>query len=77
MAFITLKLSPDEFGLSEFESLMYQGFSLALNTRSGVSSVEYSLDSLVLKEFCKECEIDFLWFYSVCKRLINELLKDV
>ncbi|MDL0088162.1 hypothetical protein [Campylobacter gastrosuis] len=49
---------------------MYQGFNLALNTRSGIKSVEYSLDSLVLKEFCKECEIDFLWFYGVCKQLI-------
>ncbi|WP_211437325.1 hypothetical protein [Campylobacter curvus] len=69
-------MSPDEFGLDEFERLIYMAFSLALNVKSGFNGACFSLESMVIKEFSKAHKIDFLWLYGICKELMNEMIKE-
>ena len=65
-------MSPDEFGLDEFESLVYEAFSLILERNVGMD-VSLRCEPLVIKEFAKAYKMDFLWLYSVCKILCDEL----
>lgn len=69
-------MSPDEFGLTSFEILLLNGFSLSLSKSSGFSGVIFTIDTLVLKEFCKRYKIDFLWVVGIYKEMIKEIEED-
>lgn len=65
-------MDADDFGLDIFEQTILEGFYLCVNVQGGLSTTK-SLDSLVLKEFCKMQKMDFIWMYGVCKLMLGEL----
>lgn len=66
-------MDADDFGLDVFEQTILEGFYLCVNVQQGGLSTTKSLDSLVLKEFCKMQKMDFIWVYGVCKLMLSGL----
>ena len=68
-------MSPDDFGLDDYEALMLRGQQMASVVRQGFDGGYFECDSLVLKAFCKRFKIDFLWMFEISKafnRVLNK-----
>ena len=68
-------MSPDEFGLDDYEALMLRGQQMASVVRQGFDGGYFECDSLVLRAFCKRFKIDFLWMFEISKafnRVLNK-----
>ena len=69
------QMSPDEFGLDFYETLILRGLGIALVVRQGLNGAVFECDSLVLQTFCKRFKIDFLWMFEVLKRYVAIMSK--
>lgn len=60
----------EDFNLNEDEQATMEIFLACLDMKYGFSHAYYELDTLAVKEFCKEHEMLFSYVYTVCKRLL-------
>ena len=68
-------MSPDEFGLDDYEALMLHGQQMASVVKRDFNGGYFECDSLVLKSFCKRFKIDFLWMFDISKRYLAAINK--
>lgn len=68
-------MSPKEFGLDYYETLMFRGQNIALKLKQGFSGGYFECDSLILKAFCKKFKIDFIWMVEISKSFIRVMNK--
>ena len=60
-------MSPDDFGLDDYEALMLRGQQMASVVRQGFDGGYFECEIIVLKSFCKRFKIDFLWMFEISK----------
>ena len=68
-------MSPDDFGLDDYEALMLRGQQMASVVKRDFNGGYFECDSLVLKSFCKRFKIDFLWMFDISKRYLAAINK--
>ena len=68
-------MSPDEFGLDDYEALMLRGQQMASVVKRDFNGGYFECEVIVLKAFCKRFKIDFLWMFDISKafnRILNK-----
>ena len=68
-------MSPDEFGLDDYEALMLHGLHTASVIKRDFNGGYFECEVIVLKSFCKRFKIDFLWMFEISKafnRILNK-----
>ena len=68
-------MSPDEFGLDDYEALMLHGLQAASVVKRDFNGGYFECEVIVLKSFCKRFKIDFLWMFDISKafnRILNK-----
>ena len=68
-------MSPDDFGLDDYEALMLRGQQMASVVRQGFDGGYFECETIVLKAFCKRFKIDFLWMFEISKRYLAAMNK--
>jgi len=68
-------MSPDDFGLDDYEALMLHGLQTASVVKRDFNGGYFECEVIVLKAFCKRFKIDFLWMFDISKafnRILNK-----
>lgn len=68
-------MSPDDFGLDDYEALMLRGQQMASVVKQGFDGGYFECEVIVLRAFCKRFKIDFLWMFEISKtfnRVLNK-----
>ena len=68
-------MSPDDFGLDDYEALMLRGQQMASVVKQGFDGGYFECEVIVLKAFCKRFKIDFLWMFEISKRYLAAMNK--
>lgn len=68
-------MSPDEFGLDDYEALMLHGLHTASVIKRDFNGGYFECEVIVLKSFCKRFKIDFLWMFEISKRYLAAMNK--
>lgn len=68
-------MSPDDFGLDDYEALMLRGQQMASVVRQGFDGGYFECEVVVLKSFCKRFKIDFLWMFDISKHYLAAMNK--
>ncbi|WP_172202127.1 hypothetical protein [Campylobacter sp. RM16188] len=71
------RMSPMEFGLDYYETLMFRGQNIACVAKQGYNGGYIECDSLILKAFCKRFKIDFIWMIEISKSFIAIINKGI
>ncbi|WP_304345586.1 hypothetical protein [Campylobacter showae] len=68
-------MSPDDFGLDDYEALMLHGQQMASVVKRDFNGGYFECETIVLKSFCKRFKIDFLWMFDISKRYLAAMNK--
>ena len=68
-------MSPDDFGLDDYEALMLRGQQMASVVKRDFNGGYFECEVIVLKAFCKRFKIDFLWMFEISKRYLAAMNK--
>ena len=68
-------MSPDDFGLDDYEALMLRGQQMASVVKQGFDGGYFECEVIVLKAFCKRFKIDFLWMFEISKHYLAAMNK--
>ena len=75
LACVEAKMSPDEFGLDDYEALMLRGLQVASVVKRDFNGGYFECEVIVLKASRKRFKIDFLWMFEISKafnRILNK-----
>ena len=68
-------MSPDNFGLDDYEALMLRGQQMASVVKQGFDGGYFECEVIVLRAFCKRFKIDFLWMFEISKHYLAAMNK--
>ena len=68
-------MSPDNFGLDDYEALMLRGQRMASVVKQGFDGGYFECEVIVLRAFCKRFKIDFLWMFEISKHYLAAMNK--